>query len=258
LPALWLPVLWLAGGCQWVIEPEMAVQLGEPFTLAPGEMARLPAEALTIGFQQVVSDDRCPRQLACEWPGEARLLATVQASDLPTRTFELSSYGYAAEDGMLYTDYAIRLVEVAPYPEESMDEIAPDAYRATFQVEPAPESPITIMPDEAFQLRVGETAQFADGALAVTWERLADDSRCPTMVSCIWAGEARLAITVSDADDAQSSVELTTNPAAGDDRVVIGPYELRLLDVTPDPQWPDEPIRPGEYAARFALWASQQ
>ncbi len=42
--------------------------------------------------------------------------------------------------------------------------------------------------DTSFTLRIGETAELENG-FRITFQELADDSRCPTRVLCIWAGE---------------------------------------------------------------------
>jgi hypothetical protein len=252
---LWAALIWLLAGCQWVIQPPAAqtAQAGAPVVLAPGQTAHLADAGLTLHFESVRSDDRCPKQVACEWEGEARLALTAQAGDGPARPFELSTYAYSGQDTWLYTGYVIRLVEVAPYPETPEQPIAADAYRATLQVEPLADGPISATFNLPFQLPLGRAADVAEGALTVTWTHLLDDSRCPTQVSCVWDGEARLALTVQPAGAAAQEVEITTNSGAGPDTVEVGGYVVRLWEVTPYPDQPDPPIRPEEYSARLSV-----
>jgi hypothetical protein len=49
------------------------VRLGEPFELAPSQSARVGGTEWTIGFRGVPGDTRCPLDLACLAPGDARV-----------------------------------------------------------------------------------------------------------------------------------------------------------------------------------------
>jgi hypothetical protein len=244
--------LWALAGCQWVVRPETA-PAGGPVVLAPGQPARVANADLTLHFVEVRSDDRCPRQVVCEWEGEARLAMTVQAGDGPVRAFELSTYAYSGENYLLYTDYVIRLLEVAPYPETPDEPIPLEDYRATLDVEPIPTGPISATFNLPFQLQIGQTANVAEGALSVRWTQMVEDSRCPTMVTCAWNGQARLALTVQPAGEAAQEIELTSNPDVGPETVDVGIYAVRLLSVTPYPQQPEQPIQPEEYSARLSV-----
>ena len=71
-----------------------------------------------------------------------------------------------------------------------------------------------------------------------------EDSRCPTGAQCIWAGEARVTLTLTESSTAPQQVRLGLNPgpkgpnALPDSLSVVlhrQPYWVRLLSVTPYP-----------------------
>ena len=45
-----------------------------------------------------------------------------------------------------------------------------------------------------FQLRPGESAEVRGAKIRLTFARVAEDSRCPTDVDCVWEGNARIQI----------------------------------------------------------------
>ena len=61
-----------------------------------------------------------------------------------------------------------------------------------------------------------------------------EDSRCPQDVECIWAGNAKVTIKVTNRKGVSKTFELNTNlePKA----VTFDGYEIKLRDVTPYPR----------------------
>ena len=53
-----------------------------------------------------------------------------------------------------------------------------------------------------FTLEVGQSALVDDSGLRVTLLGVADDSRCPTDVQCVWEGDARVAVAVASTEAA--------------------------------------------------------
>src|SRR5688572_19140814 len=47
---------------------------------------------------------------------------------------------------------------------------------------------------DVFRLKVGEVASVSDAALLVAFHGVESDSRCPSNVTCVWAGDAGLTI----------------------------------------------------------------
>ncbi|WP_420127321.1 hypothetical protein [Longimicrobium sp.] len=104
--------------------------LDQPFELAVGGSAVVAGEALTIRFQEVPSDSRCPTGVQCVWAGNAVVRAV----------FSKDGKGFGAElntnldpKSVAYLTYQVALVSLAPYP-SSTTPIPQSQYRATFVV----------------------------------------------------------------------------------------------------------------------------
>lgn len=82
-------------------------------------------------------------------------------------------------------------------------------------------------------VRVGESAACGEG-LTVKFEEVLQDSRCPQGVSCVWSGNARVALTFALSGGKPERVELNTNlePRSLD---VLG-YTVQLVSLSPVPK----------------------
>lgn len=105
--------------------------LGVPFTLAPGQSVVINGEALTVEFQAVTSDSRCPTGVQCIWAGNATV-AVVLSKDGKAAGFELNTT--VEPRSANYLNYNIELLELNPYPSSKGGPISPSQYRATFVV----------------------------------------------------------------------------------------------------------------------------
>lgn len=106
--------------------------LDRPFEVRVGQAAVLPAEGLSIVFQQVRNDSRCPVDVQCVWEGDAELVLEVQASPSDREQLSLhtsSQFGTSVDFGA----YRILYRELQPGTRagESPD---PNAYVATLVV----------------------------------------------------------------------------------------------------------------------------
>jgi hypothetical protein len=103
--------------------------LDTEFTLAPGESRRIDGEALSIRFDGVAGDSRCPADALCVLGGSATVRIAVVSG--------FSRHPYELRTGDLqpvrHDRLTITLVQLAPYP-FSARTIAPDEYRASFTV----------------------------------------------------------------------------------------------------------------------------
>ncbi len=94
----------------------------------------------------------------------------------------------------------------------------------------APTSSVPL--DQDFELRPGQTVKIAGTGQSITFEAVAEDSRCPASVQCVWAGNARVSLRVGEGG--RDSV-LTLNTGVEPRRVSIGKISLELKAVTPGP-----------------------
>ena len=73
--------------------------------------------------------------------------------------------------------------------------------------------------------------------LALTFVEVSLDSRCPTDVTCVWEGDAVVALEAV-LDGEERGVELHTagdRERDGAKHVDVGPYRIHLLGLNPDP-----------------------
>ncbi len=126
-----LGLVLLSAGCGSPTEPDPA-RLAQEFTLAPGGSARVADVDLTVSFDRVVSDSRCPVDVTCIWEGDAVVVVTLSQPSRAQARLELHSSGRFARTAR-YGDLEIALVGLAPEPKAG-SEIAQSAYRATFLV----------------------------------------------------------------------------------------------------------------------------
>ena len=135
------------GGCQSpgasegavVTEPASSlaeVAVGEPFTLAPGDAARVTGTDLAVRFVGVDGDSRCPVDVTCVWEGDAAVVIETELGEA-RQSWRLHTPGEsvgprtAGVGGLV-----LELVGLAPAP-RSEAPIGPDAYRATLTARPA-------------------------------------------------------------------------------------------------------------------------
>jgi hypothetical protein len=136
----------ILGGCRTATPlPLLTAGMDNEFTLAPGQSAAVTGADLTITFNSVVSDDRCPSEVECVASGSVAVSLSVQqggdpATDVTLQTFT-DQEGYAPErefegiQNRAETDNTVmRLVRVLPYPQNLSEEIKDDDYQVTLLV----------------------------------------------------------------------------------------------------------------------------
>ena len=83
-------------------------------------------------------------------------------------------------------------------------------------------------------MRIGESAKAIHEGLKVEFDSVAEDSRCPKDVNCIWAGNAKILLKVEKDAGKPTNVELNTNINPKTSRYLQ--YELRLKELKPYPE----------------------
>jgi hypothetical protein len=59
---------------------DINANLGEKFTLAIGQSARITSEGMEVNFIEVIADSRCPQGVQCIWAGEASSVLEITRS----------------------------------------------------------------------------------------------------------------------------------------------------------------------------------
>lgn len=106
---------------------------------------------------------------------------------------------------------------------------------------------------ESFVLAPGQRVTLDAVASSVRFLAVSDDSRCPSQVQCVWAGDGAIVLEIAPADGDAAEDTLHTNPESGPRSAVLGRYELTLLELDPYPETPGE-IAPADYRATLALY----
>lgn len=91
--------------------------------------------------------------------------------------------------------------------------------------------------------RIGQTVEIGDFEL--TPLAVLEDSRCPSDVQCVWAGQLRLSVRI-DFDDSVGTRELTLGKAQH-----VGTGMLTLTEAEPYPK-AGKPIYPEDYRFGFS------
>ena len=99
-------------------------------------------------------------------------------------------------------------------------------------------------------LGFGESRTIEGTALAVAFTDVNGDSRCPTDVTCVWQGNAEVALSIGLAPNPSTPLFLNTgvDPQAARWNAV----GVTLLSLSPDPL-SEAPIDPQDYVVRVRL-----
>jgi hypothetical protein len=99
---------------------------------------------------------------------------------------------------------------------------------------------------ERFTFAVGEIAEVQDESLRARLDSVPEDSRCPQNTACVWAGNARIRITMTKSGAQKQQLELNTDT---EPKVAsyLG-YRVQLVQLTPLPI-AGQATKPGDYRA---------
>lgn len=141
---------------------------------------------------------------------------------------------------------------MASRPPSTLSLLAVAALTACGPADPQPDgrpSPsVTMVGDTAFlELPVGRSAD--NGEISVTFETVTEDSRCPTGVQCVWAGNASVRLTLESGDEAEVVV---LGSALEPRQATFAGYTLTLRDLVPRPA-SEQPLDRAAYVARIAI-----
>jgi hypothetical protein len=100
------------------------------------------------------------------------------------------------------------------------------------------------------EVRQGQERKVGGADLKIAFLSVAEDSRCPEGATCVWAGNAKVRLSVRNSKDECAEFELNTNlqPVAYD----FGNYKIGLAGLSPYPSIKGEP-RPRSYTATVTV-----
>jgi hypothetical protein len=110
-----------------------------------------------------------------------------------------------------------------------------------FAAEPELGRPFDVKPAEVVTIQ----------GLRITFESVAEDSRCPTGAQCMWAGDAAASFTLEKPPAAAQHRTLHTN-ARFERQITLDAFVVRLEDLKPYPK-EGATIAPADYRATLVV-----
>lgn len=98
--------------------------------------------------------------------------------------------------------------------------------------------------DQDVSIPVGKSVSVKGTGLVVRFERVLNDSRCPTDAQCVTAGNATVVVTAATGGAAGRRFELHTDEGARE--AVQGQFRLTLIGLKPVPST-TRPVRASDY-----------
>jgi hypothetical protein len=85
---------------------------------------------------------------------------------------------------------------------------------------------------QPFNLKLKQTAHMESAGIDVTFVNVTKDSRCPSDVTCVWAGQVSIVVDVNASGGSQLTLTLSGGQSEAKS---FGNYSIRLADVQPYP-----------------------
>ena len=101
-----------------------------------------------------------------------------------------------------------------------------------------------------FKIKNGQQAVLKEGKLRITFKSVKGDSRCPTGVACVWAGNGEVVIEVARKNKKQ--VVATLNTFSEPKEITYKGFKIKLVALSPYPKI-NEPIDPKDYEATMVV-----
>lgn len=89
--------------------------LGESFHIKIGNEIFFESESLTLRFESVPIDCRCPNGALCIWEGYAEIVLKAEKKGLDPLTLIISTYN-GDQDSVIFPGYSLQWVGLTPYP----------------------------------------------------------------------------------------------------------------------------------------------
>jgi len=93
---------------------------------------------------------------------------------------------------------------------------------------------VTAEPGNEFALALGGTATISGSSTRMTFRTVRDDSRCPVDVQCVWAGDAKIELTISRSGSADDAKILSLTPP--NNETTSGDLRIRFIGLAPAPR----------------------
>lgn len=114
----------------------------------------------------------------------------------------------------------------------------------------APATAIQVQTNRQFEIAVGQEARLEGTSIVLRFGGVANDSRCPSDVQCVWAGNALVVLSLRQGEGPATDASLNTTL---DPKITkFGGYSIKLVDLKPVPNT-GKAIAAGEYVATLEV-----
>jgi len=103
---------------------------------------------------------------------------------------------------------------------------------------------------EEFKIKNGQEAVVRGEKLSIRFRSVSGDSRCPSGVTCVWAGNGEVVVEVARKNKKQVVAKLNT--LLEPKEIVYKGFKIRLIALSPYPRV-NEPIDPKDYEATMVV-----
>jgi hypothetical protein len=105
-------------------------------------------------------------------------------------------------------------------------------------------------PGAEFNLAIGRSATISGTDYRITFNRVTEDSRCPVDVQCVWAGDAKIELTISRPNVPGDTRIISLTPPNSE--ATAGNVKIRFVSLAPTPRQ-SEPPATRKYVARLVV-----
>ena len=99
------------------------------------------------------------------------------------------------------------------------------------------ETAIVAQPGVEFSLPLGKTAAINASGARITFKQVSEDSRCPVDVQCVWAGDAKIELTISSSGAPDDAKVISLTPP--NNETTSGDLRIRFTGLAPVPRQAD-------------------
>ena len=103
---------------------------------------------------------------------------------------------------------------------------------------------------QTLEVRVNQQKSLARNNLKIKFVSLIEDSRCPEGVRCVWAGNAKIQVRITDSRGRSETFEMNTNMGAKG--ASFGGYAVNLINLEPQLR-ANVRINRNAYTATFSI-----
>jgi hypothetical protein len=103
-----------------------------------------------------------------------------------------------------------------------------------------------------FKLKVGQQVTVKGTKLRIRFVAVENDSRCPSDVTCVWAGNAAVQFQLGTGRGSKTVTLNTSKSPSFAGETEYGGYKLKLVDLSPYPR-SDRKIARGDYTATLLV-----